>query len=277
MKYQNVKTEMINVNGTQFHYRKLGSENGGIPIIYLNHLAATLDNCDPRVMDGIATKHQIISFDNVGVGATNGNVPQSIPQMATDARAFIHALGFEKVIILGFSLGGFIAQEVLEQEPQLVHKLILAGTGPRGGKGISDVAGLTYWDMFKGYLTFRDPKFYLFFTQTKNGKLAAKAFLNRIKERTENRDAAMPIKGFSTQLKAIKTWGFDKPADLSKYKLPVFIANGDDDRMVPTPLSYDMAKRFPNAEIVIYPDAGHGGIFQNHEEFVKQSLAFLAK
>jgi pimeloyl-ACP methyl ester carboxylesterase len=158
-----------------------------------------------------------------------------------------------------------------------VRKAILAGTGPRGGKGVSDVVGLTYKDIFKGLLTFRDPKFYLFFTQNSVGKTAARAFLKRLKERTENRDTKVKLSVLKAQLKAIETWGHDKPADLSVFNLPVFIANGDNDRMVPTPNSYDMAKCFPNATLKIYPNSGHGGIFQYHEEFIPQAIDFLIK
>jgi len=274
--YATVPTQFVEANGVRFAYRTYG-KRGGIPIIYLNHLAANLDNCDPEIMDGFASQHQIISFDYRGIGATSGKQGESIQMMAKDVIAFIHALGYDKVDLLGFSLGGFVSQEILIAEPQLVRKVILAGTGPRGGQGISDVVGLTYKDMLKGYLTFRDPKFYLFFTQTTNGKNAARQFLKRIKERKENRDTNTKISAFRTQLKAIYKWGHEQPADLSLIKQPVFIANGDNDRMVPSPLSYDMEKRLPNVELVIYEDAGHGGIFQNHIDFVKKALAFYAK
>ena len=277
MTYQNVKTESIDINGTKFFYRKLGENNSGIPIIFLNHLAATMDNCDPRIMDGLATQHQIICFDNRGVGATKGKTPKTIAEMATDARAFIHALGFEKVDLVGFSLGGFISQEILLQEPQLVRKAILAGTGPAGGEGIKNVTKITYLDIFRGLLTFRDPKFYLFFNTNKKGKKSAKEFLARIKERIENRDKKIGIRSFGNQLKAIHSWGLQKPQDLSVIKQPVLIANGDNDRMVPSINTYDLAKRISNAELIVYKDAGHGGIFQNHEEFVKSALAFLAR
>jgi len=274
--YATVPTRFVEAKGIKFAYRSYGKE-GGIPVIYINHLAATMDNCDPRIMDGIAASHQIICFDNKGVGATKGKTQITIQEMANDARAFIHALGYDKVILFGFSMGGMIAQEILEQEPALVHKLILTGTGPRASVGLDKIKKVTFGDVLRGFLSFRDPKFYLFFTTTKNGKASAKAFLNRIKERTENRDAKIKNSSFLTQLNAIKAWALDTPADLSKYKLPVFVANGDNDRMVPTPNSYDLAKRFQNSEIIIYPDAGHGGIFQNHEAFVKQALVFLAK
>lgn len=123
-------------------------------------------------------------------------------------------------------------------------------------------------------MTFVDPKFYLFFTSTKNGKTAARDFLKRLKERTVNRDTPVKIKTLQTQLKAISKWGYEEPADLSKFTLPVLVINGDNDRMVPTPNSYDMAERFPNAQLHIYEEAGHGAVFQHHDDFVKRALTF---
>lgn len=275
-RYATVPTKFVDANGIKFAYRSYGKE-GDIPVIYFNHLTANLDNCDPRIMDSIATHRHIISFDYRGVGATTGEQGTSISDMAKDAIAFIHALGYKQVDIVAFSMGGFITQELLLIEPQLARKIILAGTGPRGGEGVSDVVGLTYSDIFKGIFTFRDPKFYLFFTQNKVGKDAARDFLKRLNERTENRDKKVKLSVLKKQLKAIAAWGHDIPADLSVFKHPVLVANGDHDRMVPTPNSYDLAKRFTNSEIVIYPNSGHGGIFQYHEAFNKQALTFLLK
>lgn len=274
--YATVPTRFVDANGIKFAYRSYGKD-GDIPVIYFNHLTANLDNCDPRIMDSIAAHRHIISFDYRGVGATTGEQGTSIPEMAKDAIAFIHALGYKQVDIVAFSMGGFITQELLIVEPQLVRKMILAGTGPRGGQGISDVVGLTYKDIFKGLFTFRDPKFYLFFTQNKVGKEAARDFLKRLKERTENRDKKVKLSVLKKQLKAIAAWGHDVPADLSVFKHPVLVANGDHDRMVPTPNSYDLAKRFTNSEIIIYPNSGHGGIFQYHEAFLKKAVPFLTK
>ncbi|WP_269237228.1 alpha/beta fold hydrolase [Flavobacterium flavigenum] len=275
--YATVPTQFIEANGIKFAYRSYGKE-GDIPVIYFNHLTANLDNCDPRIMDSIAKHRQIISFDYRGVGATTGEQGTSIADMSKDAIAFIHALGYKQVDIVAFSMGGFITQELLLQEPTLARKIILAGTGSRGGKGVSDVVGLTYKDIFKGLFTFRDPKFYLFFTQNKVGKEAARDFLKRLKERTENRDEKVKLSVLKNQLKAIETWGHDKPADLSVFKHPVLVVNGDNDRMVPTPNSYDLAIRFPNAEkVIIYPNSGHGGIFQYHEEFLEKAIPFLTK
>ncbi len=274
--YATVPTKFIEANGVKFAYRSYGKEED-IPVIYFNHLTANLDNCDPRIMNAIAAQRHIISFDYRGVGASTGKQGTSIPDMAKDAIAFIHALGYKQVDILAFSMGGFITQELLLIEPQLARKIVLAGTGSRGGVGVSNVVGLTYKDIFKGIFTFRDPKFYLFFTQNKVGKKAARDFLKRLKERKENRDKKVKLSVLKAQLKAIKDWGNDKPADLSVFKHPVLVANGDNDRMVPTPNSYDLAKRFTNSDIVIYPNSGHGGIFQYHEEFLKKVIPFLIK
>ncbi len=274
--YATIPTQFVtSSNSIKFAYRRLGAKKA-IPIIYFNHLAANLDNCDPRIMDGMATQHEIISFDYRGVASTSGDDAKSIQDMAKDCLAFINALGYTKVDIMAFSMGGFISQELMAMEPTLVRKIILAGTGPRGGKGVSDVVKLTYWDIVKGYLTFVDPKFYLFFTSTKNGKSAAREFLNRLKKRTVNRDTPVKIKTLQTQLKAISKWGYEQPADLSKFTLPVLVINGDNDRMVQTPDSYDMAERFPNAQLHIYEEAGHGAVFQHHDDFVKRALTFFA-
>ena len=162
--------------------------------------------------------------------------------MAKDAVAFIRALGFDQVDLLGFSLGGFVSQVIAQQEPALVRKIILAGTGPAGGEGIVNVTKLTYLDTFHAYATFKDPKELLFFTRTAHGKSEAKAFIKRLKERTIDRDKAMAIGAFRTQLKAIHAWGLEKPADLSRIQQPVLVANGDADRMVPSSNSYDLAR-----------------------------------
>lgn len=272
--YKNAPTKSVYVNGTRFVYRELGIDSD-VPVIFVNHLAANLDNWEPRVVDGIAARHRVITFDNRGVGATGGKTPDTVESMARDAVAFIRALGFDRIDLLGFSLGGFISQVIAQKEPAMVRKVILAGTGPAGGEGIANVGKLTYLDTFRAYATFKDPKELLFFTRTNHGKSEAKAFIKRLKERTNDRDKAMAIGAFRTQLKAIRAFGLQKPADLSRIQQPVLVANGEADRMVPTSNSYDLARRLPNATLRIYPDAGHGGIFQAHERFVPEALAFL--
>jgi pimeloyl-ACP methyl ester carboxylesterase len=265
---------MIDVGGAIFAYRQLGASNG-VPVIFLNHLGAVLDNWDPRVVDGIAARHRVVTFDNRGIGASEGSTPDSVEEMARDAVAFIRALGFEQVDLLGFSLGGFITQVIAQEEPQLVRKIVLAGTGPAGGEGIDKVTSVTIRDMIKGALTFKDPKHYLFFTRTSNGRIAARQFMERLKERTDHRDKPISITAFRAQLKAIHAWGLQKPSDLSGIQQPVLVANGEADRMVPSSNSVDLARRLPNAQLTLYKDAGHGGIFQYHEEFVPRVLEFL--
>lgn len=272
--WMDAPTRSVDVGGTKFVYRRLGPDTG-VPVIFLNHLAAELDRWDPRVVDGIASGRPVIVFNNRGVGSSGGSTPASVAAMARDAVAFIRALGFEQVDLFGFSLGGFISQVIAEEEPQLVRKLILAGTGPAGGTGIDKVTSVTIRDMIKAALTFKHPEYYLFFTTTPNGRRAAGAFLKRLKERTNDRDKPVSIPTFIRQLKAIHAWGRQAPADLSRIHHPVLVANGDQDKMVPSSNSVDMARRFPNAELVLYDDAGHGGIFQYHAQFVKKALAFL--
>lgn len=272
--HKDAPTRTINVAGTKFVYRQIGSDDG-VPAIFLNHLAATLDNFDPRIVDGIAAKRRVITFDNRGVGASEGSTPNSVAAMARDAVAFIRALGVDRVDLFGFSLGGFVAQVIAEEEPKLVRKIILAGTGPAGGVGIDKVTRVTFRAMIEGALTFKDPKYYLFFTKTSNSRASARQFLKRLKERKKGRDKAMSIPCFSSQLKAVHAWGVQKPSDLSVIKHPVLVVNGDQDLMVPTSNSHDLARRLPNAKLLIYEDAGHGGVFQYHREFVEQALEFL--
>lgn len=272
--YKDAPTRTVDVGGTRFAYRQLGTETG-VPVIFLHHLAAVLDNWDPRVIDGIAARHRVITFDNRGVGASQGSTPDSVEAMARDAVAFIRALGFDQVDLLALSMGGFIAQVIAQEEPQLVRKIILAGTGPAGGEGIDRVTSLTIRDTIKAALTFKDPKQYLFFTTTANGRLAARKFLKRLKERTDNRDTPISLTSFRAQLKAIHAWGLQEPSDLTGIQQPVLVANGEDDKMVRSRNSADLARRLPHAQLILYPDAGHGGIFQYHEEFVPEALKFL--
>ncbi len=272
--WKNAPTHTINAGGVQFAYRELGPSTG-VPVVFLTHLAAVLDNWDPRVVDGIAARHRVITFDNRGVGASSGSTPKTIEEMARDAVTFIRALGFDQVDLFGFSMGGMIAQVIAQREPQLVRKMIIAGTGPAGGEGIEKVTRISYLDIARGLLTRRDPKEFLFFTRTPNGRAAGKAFLARLEERTNDRDKAISVGSFRAQLKAIHRWGQQQPADLSSIRQPVLVMNGESDRMVPTKNTVDLGRRLPNSQLVVYPDAGHGGVFQFHEDFVKRALEFL--
>lgn len=274
--YAKAPARTINAGGVTYAYRELGPK-GGIPVVFFVHLAATLDNWDPRIVDPIAKDRHVITFDNRGVGASTGEVPDNVEAMADDAYAFITALGFDKVDIFSFSLGGFVAQDLVVKHPDLVRKLVLTGTGPRGGKDIDKVAGTTYWDMLRAALTRSDPKEFLFFNRNTTGKPAAKAFVERLEERTVDRDASIKVKAFQAQLKAIKKFGRSAPSDLSSLDQPTLIANGDNDRMVPSVLSEDLHRRIKGSELIIYPDSGHGGIFQFHDTFAPVAVEFLAR
>ena len=276
-RWADVPTQTLSAGGVDFAYRELGRQHGGTPVVFLNHLAAVLDNWDPRVVDGIAAAHHVIVFDNRGVGASTGTPSNSMEQTADDAIAFIKAMGFGQVDLFGFSMGGMVAQEVVLKAPRLVRRMILAGTGPAGGEGISAVAGVANYDLLRGWLTGQDPKQYLFFTRTPNGIQAGQAFLARLAERSRDRDQEIAVGAYVAQLQALSAWGQKKPADLAVITQPVLIVNGDADRMVPTPNSRDLARRLPNSTLVIYPDAGHGGVFQHHADFVARALGFLAR
>lgn len=273
--YAKAPSRSVTAGGTTYAYRELGPK-GGIPVVFFVHLAATLDNWDPRIIDPIAKTRHVIAFDNKGVGASSGKVPGTIEEAADDAYTFITAMGFKKIDVFSFSMGGMIAQDLVLKHPELVRRLVLTGTGPRGGKDIDKVAGLTYWDTLRATLTRSDPKEFLFFNRDAVGRRAGKQFVNRLKERTTDRDKDITISAFQTQLKAIKAYGRSRPSDLSKITQPTLIANGDHDRMVPSVLSEDLHRRIAGSELIIYPNSGHGGIFQYHEQFAPIAASFLA-
>jgi pimeloyl-ACP methyl ester carboxylesterase len=273
--WKTTPTKTINVDGTAFAYRELGEPNG-VPVVFLHHFTAVLDDWDPRVVDGIASRHHVIAFDNRGVGATGTKVPADLEQMGADAIAFIRALGYDKVDLFGFSVGGAVAQMVALQAPDLVRRMVLAGTGPRGGGGIWKMPFIVGGAYFKAFVSRKDPRHFLFFPRTTEGKKAATAYFDRLAERTGDLDKPISSQARLAQLRAITGAGLHAPDDLSTITMPVFVANGDNDLMVASEHSADLAARLPNAKLRIYPNSGHGGVFQHHVEFVEESLAFLA-
>jgi pimeloyl-ACP methyl ester carboxylesterase len=273
--YAKAPARTVTTGDTTYAYRELGPM-GGVPVVFFVHLAATLDNWDPRIVDAIARNRHVITFDQRGVGASSGEVPDTIEAAADDAYEFITALGFDEIDVFSFSMGGMIAQDLIVKHPDLVRRLVLTGTGPRGGKDIDKVVGTTYWDILRATVTRSDPKEFLFFNRNATGKPAAKAFVQRLQERTVDRDKKISTKAFRTQLKAIQRFGRSAPSDLSTFTQPTLIANGDHDRMVPSVLSEDLHRRIKGSQLVIYPDSGHGGIFQFHEKFATVAAEFLA-
>lgn len=273
--WKDVPTRTIDVEGTTYAYRELGSGTG-VPVVFLHHLMAVLDDWDPAIIDGIAAHHRVIAFDNRGVGATGSTVPPTVEAMGSDAIAFIRALGHRKVDLFGFSLGGGVAQMIALQAPELVRRMILAGTGPRGGGGIERIAVITAIAYVKAALTFSDARNFLFFPRTGEGKRAAAEYFRRLAARTSDRDRKIRLQARIGQLKAIRRAGLSDPDDLSVITAPVLVANGDEDVMVASSHSADLARRLPNATLKIYPRSGHGGIFQHHKTFVPDAVAFLA-
>lgn len=273
--YAAAPNRYVDAGGTRFAYRELGRPDG-IPVVFLVHLAANLDNWDPAVIDPIAERHRVITVDHAGVGGSDGPVRGSIEGGAHDIAAFLASMDIETADIVGFSMGGFVAQDLVLAHPELVRRLVLAGTGPRGGAGIDKVAATTYKNMLRAAVTRSDPKEYLFFNRDRTGKAAAVDFIRRLGLRVADRDEPVTLSVLQTQLRAIRAFGRSKPSDLSTIVAPVLIVNGDNDVMVPTALSEDLHRRLPNSRLEIYPNSGHGGIFQHHTDFVGSVLDFLS-
>jgi pimeloyl-ACP methyl ester carboxylesterase len=275
--YKDAPTTTVDVDGVPFTYRQVGTE-GGVPIVFLHHLTAVLDDWDPAVIDGLASERHVIAFDNRGVGGSGGTTPDSIEAMADDAVAFLAALGLGTVDLLGYSLGGMVAQVVAQQRPDLVRRLILAGTGPAGGKGGASVAVVLQNAIQQASAQGKHPKHFLFFSPTTTSQAAADAFLARLDERTEDRDAPVSNETIGAQLTALAKWEQGtSPAGLATVAQPVLVVNGDEDIMLPTINSFELAQSLPNAQLSVYPDSGHGGIFQHHALFVQQALGFLRR
>ena len=277
MSYITTKNQYISVAGNQIAYRELSKGKSDFPLVMLVHLAATLDNWDPKLLDLISKEHHVLVLDLPGVGASQGKVATTIPGMAEQTIAIISDLGYNRINLLGLSMGGMIAQEIVRMDSDLVNCLILAGTGPRGGFEMDKVTGKTFKYMFKAALERIDPKRYIFYNHDEQGKVEALKVLDRMGARTEEfKDKDMKIAGFLTQLKAIKAWGQAPQDDLKYITQPTLIVNGDKDMQVPTENSYAMHEKVEGSKLLIYPNAGHGSIFQYADEFSKELLRFLA-
>lgn len=278
MSYLQTKNQFITVNGQQIAYREVGQGKSELPLVMLVHLAATMDNWDPKLIDLLAEKQHLILMDLPGVGASEGKVADSVPGMARQSIAIIKALGYSKVNLLGLSMGGFVAQEVVREDQTLVNTLTLVGTGPRAGIGVNKVTSTTFGYMARAALHRVDPKRYIFYNHDAQGKIEADKVLDRLTSRPkETADAEIAVPSFLAQLKAIKKWGKAEPDSLAHITMPTLIVNGDDDRMVPTQNSYDMHAKIKHSQLIIYQNAGHGSLFQYADQFTSDLQAFLAK
>ena len=264
-------------NGVRYAYRRLGAA-AYPPLVLLQHFRGNLDNWDPALIGALASTRDVIMFDNAGVGGSTGTTPRTVTAMAHDAIRLLEALQLQEIDLLGFSLGGFVAQELTLIRPRLVRRLILAGTGPQGGEDMHDFADDVYVSATRDDPGAED-LLALFFARSDSSVAAGWKFVERIFTRTENRDAPTTLATRDAQLDAIHTWGIPEPSKLLRLggiRQPVLVANGDNDRMVPTRNTHLLADRLPDAELRIYPDAGHGFLFQYPDDFAAAVHRFLA-
>jgi pimeloyl-ACP methyl ester carboxylesterase len=277
--HQTAPTQYVETHGIRFAYRRFGKART-VPLVFNMHFTGTMDHWDPRVTDGIAQDREVILFNNAGISSTSGEVPTTIEGMARNASAFIKALGLSRVDVLGFSLGGLVAQELALTEPALVRRLMLVGTGPRSGEGMvsltpeaQDIFGSVYDQ--PDHLWLR-----VFFTPTVASQTAGRAFLAHFRLRTKERDPEVGDKVAAAQIEALAKWGapHENPFDyLRAIRQPTLVVNGDNDVIIYTVNSSILQRHLPNAQLIIYPDASHGSLYQYPERFVSHASLFLSE
>jgi len=263
-------------NGTTYAYRRFG-KNGSIPVVFLQHFRGNLDNWDPALIDDIAAEREVILVDNSGVGLSAGTTPRTVKGLASDVLAFTDALRLTAIDLFGFSLGGFVAQETALLRPRLVRRLILAGTGPQGGRDMHGWADEASAHACRDVQDAEDV-LYLFFAPTETSRAKGKEFVERIFTRQQDRDEIPALAVRDAQAEAIADWGVPdngKLARLAGITQPTLVAGGSNDIMVPTVNCYLLAGHIPHAELIIYPDAGHGFLFQYPREFAAEVNKFL--
>lgn len=270
---QNAPTRYVAGSGIRFAYRQLGPSTG-TPLVLLQHFSGNIDAWDPAVVNALAIDRPVIAFDNAGVGRSTGETPDSVAAMAADAVTFINLLGLSEVDLLGYSLGGCVAQQIAAEHGRLVRRLILVGTAPKGGEEHLLVA---LQDAFSQTAA-PDPRLPLFFTKSSASQSAGLAFLQRTKGRIEDRDTDNGSTVTNPQAKALITWCATpdpEHAILRAITQPALVVSGSHDTMVPGDNAYEMFKALSNAQLVLYPDSGHGALFQYPELFVGHARTFL--
>jgi pimeloyl-ACP methyl ester carboxylesterase len=277
--HQTAPTQFVEANGIRFAYRRFGKA-GGVPLVFNQHFTGTMDHWDPAVTDGFAKDREVILFNNAGVSSSYGEVPTTFETMGANAVAFLKALGLTKVDVLGFSIGGFIAQDIALQTPDLVKRLVLVGTGPRGGEGMGTLTpeaqtifGATYDDPDHLWL-------HVHFTHSEKSQAAGREFLKRFRLRSENRDPEVNEKVAPAQLEAIGRWGArqEKPFEyLKSIRQPTLVVNGGKDVIIYSVNSFILQQHLPSAQLILYPDANHGSQYQYPELFVRHVSMFLSE
>jgi len=263
-------------NGIEYAYRDLGDRK--VPLVLLQHFRGNLDNWDPALVDALAAERRVVAFDNAGVGATTGTTPNTIEAMAHDAIAFVEAMELQQVDLLGFSIGSFVAQEIALVRPDLLRRVVLASSAPKGAAGMHGWAPQVIGAVGAPQTT---PEGYLsvFFTPTKTGLEAGQEAAGRIfGGRTTDRDEPTTWQTRQAQYDAVCAWGIPNHALLQRVAaidLPVFVSNGDSDPMILPRYSYLLAGLLPDARVTIYPDSAHGFLFQHHSQFAADVHAFL--
>ena len=269
-------TQCIEARAVKYAYRRFGAAMG-TPVVFLQHFRGGLDNWDPKVTDGLARNRPVILFNNAGVASSGGEPVDTVSAMAKHVVTFINALGLKQVDLLGFSLGGFVAQQVGIEYPDLIRRVVLAGTGPQGGEGMD-----SFTPKVAEHATRETPVLedflYLFFSPSETSQAAGRAFWDRRHTRTDQ-DIPSSMAAMGAQAAAIASWGAvpktDRYGQLKNIKQPVLVVNGHDDIMVPTINSFILQQRIPNATLILYPDSGHGAIFQYPDLFVSHAGTFL--
>jgi pimeloyl-ACP methyl ester carboxylesterase len=272
-------TEFLRVKDETYAYRRIG---GGFrrPLLCLQHFTGTLDNWDPAVTDPLGDGREVILFDSAGVGRSTGKVPTTVAGMAAHALAFLDGLCVTSCDVLGFSLGGMVAQQMALDRPSSIHRMILVGTAPRGGEDIMHLEKPTLARHFgdptlKGYAVLQK----IFFAPTASSQAAGGEFIERLAQRKEDLDTASGPDVAAAQIAAFREW--EQPigarfADLKGIQQPTLVVNGIHDELVPVSNSYRLSENLPNAVLLAYPDSGHGSLFQYHQPFTRQASAFLA-
>ncbi len=273
--YADASTQRVTANAIEYAYRDVGE--GEVPLVLLQHFRGNLDNWDPALVDALAAGRRVVTFDNVGVGATSGRTPSTVEAMAHDAIAFLEAMDLQKVDLLGFSIGSFVAQEIALIRPDLLRRVVLASSAPQGAAGMHGWAPEVIAAVGapepspQGYLD-------VFFAPTPTSREAGQQAAGRVFGRTSNRDEPTTWQTRQAQYDAVCAWGIPNHALLQRVAAiehPVFVANGDSDPMILPRYSYLLAGLLPNARITIYADSAHGFLFQHHSQFAADVLAFL--
>jgi len=270
-------TQFVEADGIRFAYRRFGNPVG-TPTVLLQHFMGNLDNYDPAITDALAMDREVILTDNAGVGLSTGSAPETVNGMARDVAALIDALRLEQVDLFGFSMGGYVTQQITVDRPEIVRRLILVGTGPRGGEGMAQLAPETAPLFVKAY----DPQdlmwLPIFFSPSDASQAAGRRYLERVRARTDDRDLPVSTATVAAHSGAAREWGAAAPGSydyLSGISQPTLVVNGSNDIVVPTVNSYILQQNLPNAELILFPDSNHGSHFQFTERFNRYVTDFL--